>query len=90
MHGLILAYTILVIRTLKGKLDQLEVADFTSLEQALILFRCWYNAIRPHQHLQGRTPQEAWHGVDPYRQAPKSVHRFEAWDGLLTGYYLRR
>ena len=76
--------------TLKSKLDQLIVADFTDLELAIWQFRCWYNAIRPHQHLGGRTPEEAWCGIDPYRQAPKSVYRFEAWEGLLTGYYLRR
>jgi hypothetical protein len=50
----------------------------------------WYNAVRPHQNINGRTPLEAWMRVDPYRDAPKQAVRFEAWDGLLTGFYMRR
>jgi len=66
------------------------VADSAQLNQALASFAHWYNAIRPHQNLSGRTPLEAWTGVDPYRSAPKRAVWFEAWDGLLTGFYLRR
>ncbi|MEO1333954.1 MAG: integrase core domain-containing protein, partial [Myxococcota bacterium] len=25
-------------------------------------FRAWYNHVRPHQHLNGQTPAEAWEG----------------------------
>jgi len=53
-------------------------------------FRAWYNHVRPHQHLGGRTPAEAWAGIDPYATAPNAVSYFSAWDGMLTGYYLRR
>jgi hypothetical protein len=53
-------------------------------------FRHWYNVIRPHQHLHGLTPHEAWCGIDPYRSAPRAVERFSAWGGLLTGFYLHR
>ena len=52
-------------------------------------FSVWYNAVRPHQNLAELTPDEAWYGTNPYANAPKSVHWFEAWDGLLKGYYLR-
>ena len=52
-------------------------------------FRCWYNHVRPHQNLAGLTPAEAWRGVDPYASEPREVYWFEAWDGLLKGYYLR-
>jgi transposase InsO family protein len=29
------------------------------LGNALVPFRFWYNLVRPHQHLDGRTPAEA-------------------------------
>jgi len=76
--------------TLKAKLDRWEVAGFEALNASLGEFRCWYNHVRPHQHLQGRTPAEAWAGVDPYAKPVKREVWFEAWDGLLQGYYLRR
>jgi hypothetical protein len=59
------------------------------LQNALTTFTFWYNAVRPHQNLGGRTPLEAWQGIDPYRRAPKREEWFEAWDGLLQGYHLR-
>ena len=52
-------------------------------------FTTWYKLIRPHQHLHGYTPAEAWTGVAPYAAAPKFVQHFSAWDGLLTGYLQR-
>lgn len=76
--------------TLKGKLDSLEVAALDALDTALGEFRFWYNQVRPHQHLGGATPAEAWAGVNPFTAKIKSEYWFEAWDGLLHGYYLRR
>ena len=76
--------------TLKERLNQLAVADFTALEWALKEFRHWYNHCRPHQHLAGRTPGEAWYSVDPFKQQPKQVRYVVGWDGLLTGYDIRR
>jgi transposase InsO family protein len=75
--------------TLKQKLDQLEVDTRDALDYLLEDFCIWHNAVRPHQNLGGLTPNEAWHGKNPYASAPKSVHWFETWDGLLKGYYLR-
>ena len=75
--------------TLKGKLDWLEVASFDALNIALGEFRFWYNHVRPHQHLGGRTPAEAWAKVNPLITKIKNESWFEAWDGLLQGYYLR-
>jgi putative transposase len=75
--------------TLKERLNQLTVQDFYGLEVAISEFRTWYNVLRPHHHLGGRTPFEAWQKIDPYCQSPKEVHYAVAWDGLLTGYYLR-
>ncbi|MDP2787342.1 MAG: integrase core domain-containing protein [Pseudomonadota bacterium] len=76
--------------TLKQKLDQWEVAGFEALNHSLGEFRFFYNHIRPHQHLQGWTPAEAWTQVDPYARPIKTEYWFEAWEGLLQGYYLRR
>lgn len=76
--------------TLKEKLDRLEVEGFAALTTALPEFRFWYNHVRPHQHLPGRTPAEAWSKIDPYAKPVKQEFWFEAWEGLLTGYYLRR
>ena len=75
--------------TLKGKLDWLEVVSFDALNVALGEFRFWYNQVRPHQHLGGATPAEAWAGVNPFATRIKNESWFEAWDGLLQGYYLR-
>lgn len=76
--------------TLKRKLDQWEVAGFKALNASLGEFRFFYNHVRPHQHLQGRAPAEAWSQVDPYTRPVRREFWFEAWDGLLQGYYLRR
>jgi transposase InsO family protein len=75
--------------TLKGKLRLWEVDSLEQLNGALGQFRFWYNHVRPHQNLDGRTPAEIWSGEDIYTAKPKKELWFEAWDGLLTGYYLR-
>jgi hypothetical protein len=76
--------------TLKAKLDQLAIESFAALDQASVEFRFFYNHVRPHQNLNGRTPAEAWAGVDPFTTKHKGEYWFDAWDGLLTGFYLRR
>ncbi|OGT13002.1 MAG: hypothetical protein A3J49_02740 [Gallionellales bacterium RIFCSPHIGHO2_02_FULL_57_16] len=76
--------------TLKEKLDQWQVPNFAQLNRDLNTFRYWYNHIRPHQNLNGKTPAEAWSGDNPYTKSPKQEYWFEAWDGLLMGYDLRR
>lgn len=76
--------------TLKQKLDQWEVMGFEALNHALAEFRFFYNHVRPHQHLQGATPAEVWSRIDPSAGPVKREYWFEAWDGLLQGYYLRR
>ena len=76
--------------TLKEKLDQLAVESLHALNSALGEFRFFYNHVRAHQNLDGRTPAEAWAGIDPFTARIKHEYWFEAWDGLLKGYYLRR
>ena len=75
---------------LKQKLDRLAVDSLEALNGALGEFRFFYNHIRPHQNLGGATPAEAWAGIDPYTSRFKDEYWFEAWDGLLRGYHLRR
>jgi transposase InsO family protein len=74
--------------TLKSKLDQWQVDSSLQLNRSLKQFRFWYNHVRPHQHLNGKTPAEAWQGKDLFLNGYKKSYWFDAWDGLLTGYYL--
>jgi transposase InsO family protein len=76
--------------TLKERLDWLAVDSLEALNRALGEFRFFYNHVRSHQNLAGRTPAEAWAGVDPFGAEQKNECWFDGWDGLLTGYYLRR
>jgi transposase InsO family protein len=99
-HGSRFAVSLSVLRNratitiLRIVLDAIErrwsVEGFEELTLALGDFRAWYNHVRPHQHLAGRTPFEAWSGIDPYASAPKQVRYSSAWDGMLTGYWIRR
>lgn len=73
---------------LKEKLDQWQVESKEQHNNALGQFRFWYNRVRPHQNLDGRTPAEVWNGVDIFTKMPKKEYWFEVWDGLLTGIYL--
>jgi putative transposase len=75
--------------TLKSKLDRLAVDSSAALNRALCDFRFFYNHVRSHHNLAGRTPAEAWADVDPFGTKHKDEYWFEGWDGLLTGYYLR-
>ena len=74
--------------TLKQKLNHWEVDSLDQLNDALLLFRFWYNHVRPHQYLDDRTPAEVWAGEDISQRRSKNEYWFEAWDGLLGGYYL--
>lgn len=74
--------------TFKTHIKQLCVTSFQQLTVALPEFQFYYNTVRPHQYLDGKTPDEVWHGIDVFRQRPKRIYRYEAWDGLLTGEYL--
>ncbi len=75
--------------TLKEKLNQWQVSSKEQLNGALAQFCFWYNHIRPHQNLDGRTPAEVLNGTDIFIRIPKQEYWFEAWDGLLTGIYLK-
>ncbi len=75
--------------TLKEKLNRWDVDSREQLNNALNQFRFWYHHVRPHQYLDGKTPAEVWQGKEIYTTRVKNEYWFEAWDGLLQGYYLR-
>ena len=72
--------------TLKNRLQYHCVKNGQTLGRDIALFRCWYNHVRPHQHLNGRTPAEVWAKKQPNSQAKNRY--FYAWGGALTGFYL--
>lgn len=76
--------------TLKQALNCWQVENARMLQRSLDQFLFFYNHVRPHENLGGQTPVEAWNGIDPYATKPKQVRYFEAWEGLLTGFYVRR
>ena len=71
--------------TLKERLNQWEINSHEELAHSLHLFRFWFNHVRPHDYLDGRTPAEVWSGK---RGNANRAQWFTAWDGLLTGYWL--
>jgi len=71
--------------TFKERINKLFVENAEQLSLALPQFRFWYNHIRVHHHLNGRTPAEAWSKT--LYNPKKQPLFFDAWDGLLTGYY---
>ncbi len=58
------------IGTVKRELAVAPIADRTEFSEALRDIRTWYNHERPHAHLQGRTPVEAWAGIDIFAAKP--------------------
>lgn len=74
--------------TLKDRLNDWLVSDREALNQSLGEFRNWYNFVRPHQSLYGRTPAEIWNSSDVYRRRHDRAFLFNAWDGLLQGIYI--
>lgn len=69
--------------TLKEKLDHLKIVDSRHLIWHLKEFRFWYNHVRTHMNLDGKTPIEVWRGKGTKRHA----EFYSAWDGLLQGYW---
>jgi transposase InsO family protein len=75
--------------TFKRSLAGYVINDACHLRRALPAFQFWYNVCRPHQHLGGQTPQQAWLGIDPWKTVPRSARSFSAWGGRLRGIVLR-
>jgi putative transposase len=75
--------------TFKEKVRQIAITNGDDLTQKLAEFNFWYNAVRSHSYLDGKTPDEVWNNVDVFTQGYKRAIWYEKWDGLLTGYYLK-
>lgn len=68
-----------LIGTVK-RLLQCPIEDAGSLDRALAHMRQVYNHLRPHQHLQGRTPAEVWAGVDVFAPSHTSRRWLRRWE----------
>lgn len=55
--------------TCKAAFKKIAITNAVQLDLHLAEFRFWYNQLRPHQHLHGRTPWEVWHAHTPPRAA---------------------
>ena len=64
------------------------VVNGADLPHRLIEFRSFYNHVRSHQHLHGRTPAEAWAGLD--KQHGGSGEFVSLWHSALAGWYFPR
>ena len=72
--------------TLKEKLAQHVIQSCQQLDRDLASFLRWYHYVRPHHHLNGKTPMEALTGKRANGRG--DAFYFNQWDGLLTGFYL--
>lgn len=75
--------------TFKERIKNLVIHNSNTLPELLYDFQFWYNSVRPHSYLDGKTPNEVWNSVDVFTQGYKRAIWYEKWDGLLTGYYLK-
>jgi putative transposase len=75
--------------TLKQHLNRINFETAEQLQTILDEFLLWYNTIRPHQHLLGRTPDEVWYGIDYTTTSPRDVQWWTGWHGMLSGARLR-
>jgi transposase InsO family protein len=73
--------------TMKAHLDQWQMESREQLEETLTQFRLFYNHLRLHQHLQGRTPAEVWAGITVFGDRSFGMEWAEAWEGVLQEYY---
>ncbi len=79
--------------TLKPVLRALNPLRPNALPPVLDEFRWFYNYIRTHDNLDGRTPIQAWNRItwaDLAQNPPKAVVEVQALGGLCTGYHIRR
>ena len=62
---------------------RLQHAD---IDMNLQLFRLFYNSVRPHSNLDGKTSAEAW--TQKNHNAKGRGYFVSEWDGVLEGIYL--
>ena len=73
--------------TLKQNINQWSVDSLEQFNQDLHLFIFWYNKIRTHNNLNGRTPDEVWSNKCIKHYTSENTLYFNEWEGLLTGFY---
>lgn len=69
--------------TFKQKWRQVILNPQFQLQTQLSTYQAWYNVIRPHSNLDGRTPAEVFSNKQPKGKAKLVI----AWDGVLSGFY---
>ncbi len=72
-----------VTDVIRHREERTGIATVTVADLAAV--RTWYNHLRPHQHLDGRTPAEVWSRKEPDRR--QRARWLSTWDGLLAGCY---
>jgi len=72
---------------LKQKMNQWSVDSIESLSQDLAVFQFWYNNVRTHNNLSGKTPEEVWANISTHHYSSEKAFYFNEWDGLLSGFY---
>jgi len=70
--------------TVKSKLKLLPIGNQYPITTLLKEYRAWYNYLRPHDYLDGRTPIEVFTGKYKSLRKPKLI---SFWDGVLVGDY---
>lgn len=61
------------------------VIKSAELDTRLMEFRFYYNHVRPHQNLKGKTPAEIWSKrLNDHTKSPQEII---LWQGVLAGYY---
>lgn len=69
--------------TLKPFLLDWLKSSTNAFQADLNIFRTWYNNVRTHHHLGGRTPAMAWAGRVNFKPP---IRIFNEWERRLTGY----
>ena len=77
-----------LFRTMKQCLLNLDLVKTKTLICALQEFRFFYNHIRPHQHIDYRTPAEVW-GHKMMLTSSKPMY-YKGLGGNVAGFYFRQ
>jgi len=75
--------------TMKQSFQDIIFPTSQSLEIGLKEFRFFYNYIRPHQHLNYRTPNEVWDSKSMATSKTHEPYYFTALCGNVAGFYYR-
>lgn len=67
----------------KQKWQLASLCNTLNLQIELEHYQAWYNSIRPHSNLDGRTPAEVYQN----KASKGNPIWVSAWNGVLTGYY---